>query len=141
MLLDYFGESTSSTCHACDICVGEPEVLSTVDPIRYANTNVVTKQVAASIIGLVREASRQGSIPGRGSFERALQGVARYQDYSIPKVLARSRHFGALAYLSRSEIAEAIDVLLVQRKLNQVECERRDGGTYIGLDVSTSDRP
>jgi len=134
-ILEHFGETPGETCGNCDECTGEPAVLAAVDPIRYADTDAVTEQVAHSIIGLVQEASRLGSAPGRGSFTKALKGVRRYGDYRVPEILQRSRHFGSLAYMTEDEIGEAIDILLDQRRLMSVEHGLSSGSTYWGLDV------
>jgi hypothetical protein len=134
-ILKQFDESSPETCNACDICVGEPEALGNVDPVRYADVDVVTEQVVQAIVGLVREASRLNSTPGRGSFAKGLRGVARWRDFSTPTVLQRSRHFGSLRYLTEQEINEAIDVMIDRGRILEVERERSDGGTYVGLDV------
>lgn len=107
-LLAHFDEAAPDRCDRCDQCRGEPEALASVDSIRYADVDVVTEPVAQAIMGLVREVSRLGATPGRGSFIRGLKGVRRWRTYETPAVLQRSRHFGALAYLSPTEIGEAI---------------------------------
>src|SRR5690606_12890581 len=93
-ILAHFGETLNEDCGNCDHCSGEPQQLEDVDPLRYLEAQAVTEAVASSIVGLVREASRFGSQPGKGSFAKALKGVARYASYTVPLVLQRSRHFG-----------------------------------------------
>jgi ATP-dependent DNA helicase RecQ len=134
-ILQHFGEDSEEACGNCDGCVGEPSVLAAVDPIRYADTDAITEQVAQSIISLVREASRLGSAPGRGRFIKALKGVRRYGAYSMPEVLQRSRQFAALAYMTEDEISEAIDTLLGQRRIIELEHRLSGGESYWGLDL------
>jgi hypothetical protein len=134
-ILEHFGEESPQTCGNCDACTGEPKVLRNVNPIQYAETDAVTEVVAHSIIGLVKDASRLASTPGRGSFTKALKGVRRFGDYRVPEVLQRSRYFGSLAYMTETEIREAVDILLDQRRLIAVEHSLSSGGAFWGLDV------
>lgn len=138
-ILMHFDEPAERRCDACDECVGEPPQLALVDPILYADTDLVTRQVSDAVAGIVREASRLGVTPGRGSFEKALKGVRTYGpngEYSVPETLQRARHFGALSYMTPSEISDAVDTLLQAGKLVAVEHALGSGGTYVGLDVS-----
>lgn len=134
-ILTHFDEPSLDRCDSCDTCVGEPEQLGKVDPVRYADVDIVTEQVAKAIVGLVREASRFGSPLGRGSFVKGLRGVRRWANYETSQVLQRSRHFGALRYLTEGEVNEAIDTLITGGQILEVEHEYSSGGIYTGLDV------
>jgi superfamily II DNA helicase RecQ len=134
-LLAHFDEDGIAECGFCDVCVGEPEPMRGVDPIRYADVDVVTEQVAQAITGIVREASRLGSALGRGSFVKGLKGTSRWATYETPQVLQRSRWFGSLRYLTETEINEAIDTLVDRGSILALEHAHSGGGTYVGLDV------
>lgn len=134
-ILAHFDEVAGDSCGMCDNCVGEPELLSAVDPLRYSDVDVVTDQVAQAIIGLVREASRLGSTPGRRSFVRGLAGVQRWGEYETPTVLQRSRYFGSLSYMTPQEIEEAIDAMISRNRILEIEHRLSNGDTYVGLDV------
>jgi ATP-dependent DNA helicase RecQ len=134
-ILQHFDEEVESNCGFCDMCVGEPEHLADIDPSRYAAVDVVTDQVAQAIVGIVREASRLGSKPGRGSFVKGLRGTRKWATFETPEVLQRSRWFGSLRYLTETEINEAIDTMLDRGQILAIEQPLSSGGTYTGLDV------
>lgn len=134
-LLAHFDEKTPGRCGFCDVCSGLPPHLAQVNPMRYADVDVVTEGVAKAITGIVREASRLGSALGRRSFVRGLKGTRRWASYETPQVLQRSRWFGALRYLTDNEIETAIDSMIQDRKILEVEHTLSNGRTYIGLGV------
>lgn len=134
-LLAHFGELMTDDCAFCDSCVGEPAVLTSVDPMRFAHTDAITDQVIRAIIGLVREASRLRSTPSRNSFIKGLKGTKSWGGHKTPQVLQRSRWFGALRYLTEREIEEAIDTLIDEGRIMEVEHTLANGHKYTGLDI------
>ena len=123
-LVQYFGQAFESpSCNACDVCLGE---LDLVD-----DALVIGQKILSSVV-------RQGQSFGGAYTALVLQGSADQ------KVL-RNRHdqlstYGLLKDESQQTIRDWIEQLVSQDFLTRARRERMDGSSYNVLEVSPTGR-
>lgn len=130
-LLRYLGADADDQCDGCDVC--RPDL-----PRPWAASTLTADQLRPSvptstvIVELVR--SVQWAEYSRRNLERCLLGHAD-GDYPLPNQLRLHPQFGALRSLRSRELVSAIDALVADGRLIEVERTAEGRGPWMTLQV------